>query len=143
MKNKGFTLIELMIVVTIIGILAMIAYPNFMSMMRRGKEAVVRSNCHTVQLAVEDWAVQSDGLYPDNVDVDATLTGETVVDILPQSALLQNPFTRAATEPVNGAAGTPGQTGYVPVVDGLGMNSSYDITGFGQQIVVLTLTNGR
>jgi type IV pilus assembly protein PilA len=143
MKNKGFTLIELMIVVVIIGILAAIAVPNFMAMTRRSKEAVVKSNCHTVQLAVEDWAVQSDGLYPVTVDGDATPVGETVIDILPQSALLENPFTKNATEPVNGAAATPGQTGYVVVPDGNGVNSSYDITGFGQLVLVLTLNNGR
>lgn len=43
MKNKGFTLIELMIVVAIIGIISAIAYPSYTSYITRGKRTECRS----------------------------------------------------------------------------------------------------
>ena len=50
-NRKGFTLVELMIVVAIIGILAAIAIPNFVSMQYKSKRAEIPQNIKAIKIA--------------------------------------------------------------------------------------------
>jgi type IV pilus assembly protein PilA len=60
MKKKGFTLIELMIVVAIIGILAMIAIPNFIKFQCRAKQSEAKSNLKAMFQAQKSWFAEYD-----------------------------------------------------------------------------------
>ncbi len=66
--HPGFTLIELMTVVVVIGILAAIAIPNYMTLKNRALEASVKSNMHSILMAVEEFCTLAEGTYPGDLD---------------------------------------------------------------------------
>ena len=132
-NQKGFTLIELMIVVVIIGILAAIAIPNFVAMQDRAKEGSTKANMHTLQLAAEDDGVRNDGVYADD--------GMTLA--VPTNFV--NPFSSAAAARENRAVFTQPATatsGISSYCDS--SRTTYNIKGHGKSAALaLVLTAGQ
>lgn len=66
--RNGFTIIELMAVVVIIGVILAIAIPNYVSLKNRALEASVRANMHNAQAATEEFNILADAWYPGDLD---------------------------------------------------------------------------
>src|SRR5258707_1168884 len=63
-RKSGFTLIELMIVVAIIGILAAIAIPKFANLIRKSSEGASKGNLGSIRSALSIYYGDMEGQYP-------------------------------------------------------------------------------
>ena len=98
-NERGFTLIELMIVVSIIGILATMAVPSYQSSLIKARETVLRQDLFTLRELLDHHRADQ-GKYPPSLD------GLVVAGYL--RALPKDPFTHSSsswqeiTEPAEG-----------------------------------------
>ena len=73
--ESGFTLVELLVVMLILGILAAIAIPAFFSQRDKGYDSDAKANARTVQTALETYAVDNGGKY-----TGATMAGLAAIE---------------------------------------------------------------
>ena len=63
-KSKGFTLIELMVVVVILGILAVVVAPRIPDLVKKAKEGATKGSLSTLRSTLNIYYSDTEGVYP-------------------------------------------------------------------------------
>ncbi len=125
--QKGFTLIELMIVIAIIGILAAVAVPQYAQYTKRAKFSEVKIGVSPIKSAIEDCYQRNAGVATCNASAaTATIQGQ-VTDAM---------LLRAATAGLVATVGIT--TGATPIIT----STSASAEGFAGETYTLTGTVG-
>jgi prepilin-type N-terminal cleavage/methylation domain-containing protein len=84
MKQKGFTMIELMIVVAIIGILAAIALPKFADMIEKSREGSTKGNAGSIKSANSIYYGDQEGFWPETMESTVAFRYSLYLDMIPE-----------------------------------------------------------
>lgn len=112
--RDGFTLVELLIVIVVIGILVGVALPNYLGATDRARVANTRANMHTAQTMLETYAADWAGLYPASVTQLESDAGSSNYLKIFRNPLTGQEGAGSAWVDHAGAALTTATTGLVP-----------------------------
>src|ERR687895_243343 len=80
-SEAGFTLVELLVVMLILGLLAAIAIPSFFSQREKAKDADAKAAARTAQTAIETYATDNQGSYLNADPADLVAIEPTLNDV--------------------------------------------------------------
>ncbi len=106
-SESGFTLVELLVVMLILGLLAAIAIPSFFNQRDKARDADAKSSARTAQTAIETYATDHNGSYL-NADPGALQNIEPTLNDV--GARLTVPTATATTYTVTVASENAGHT---------------------------------
>jgi general secretion pathway protein G len=72
--RKGFTLVEVLVLIVLVGILAWVAWPASAEVQDRANNATVAANVNTIRMALEQYATDHKGTYPTSAGFIAVMT---------------------------------------------------------------------
>lgn len=122
-NRRGFTLIELMIVVSIIGILAAIAAPNYTRGIIKAKEAVLNEDLYNFRTTIDQFYADQ-GKYPDSL---SELTEKGYMRGLPKDPFTNQSDTWVTIAPPADSTSSPPPMGSTPMPGGGGPGNVYDV----------------
>lgn len=80
-SESGFTLVELLVVMLILGLLAAIAIPSFFNQRDKARDADAKASVRTAQTAIETYATDNDGNYTGATAAKLVAIEETLSDL--------------------------------------------------------------
>jgi general secretion pathway protein G len=94
-KRRGFTLVELMVVMTIIALLISVVVPDYMGKMRRAEEAVLQENLMLMRDSLDKHYADT-GRYPTSLE---ELVAKHYLRAIPKDPFTQSAATWVAVPP--------------------------------------------
>jgi len=131
--NKGFTLIELIIVIAILGIIALIAVPNLAGIRQRSQVSADIRTAEQIGKAIRIWATDDDGAAAE-VDPRIIPSGTAATDPILHYAYYVEPGAEGVSEGFYKFAGVDYYVGVDYTAKSMSEDATYFISSIGEGI---------